>query len=123
MIINSANKFVEKLNRWVPYFTVVYWILALIPLGLFGLFILTEGPPRYAIEFFIGFFAVIIYIAATVFLHRLALLVLDFMKALVTTTLECQQELSQIRNQLKKPPAEQEQFDVPARPSPFNFEN
>lgn len=123
MIINSANKFVENISWWISFFTIIFWILALLPVGGMILMLLVAGPPRFFAEFLVVLFSTAVYVGIMFLLHRLSMIGFEFMKAIVVTAVECQNELKTIKEGLKKPP---EQSQVPdytptPNPSPYNF--
>ncbi len=61
MIFNSANKFVKNISWWISFFTVVFWVLAGIPLIIFLFAFLLNGR-MHPTESLMSFVVVVAYI-------------------------------------------------------------
>lgn len=121
MIINSANKFVENISWWISFFNIIFWVIALSPLGMLGFFIMVAGPPRRGDEFVFLMIGIVVYIGAALVVHRLTLIGFHFMKAIVSSAIECQQELKQIKEALKQKGDDPDIHSPAPKPSPFNY--
>ena len=121
MIISSASKFVEKINWWISFFTIIFWIVIFVPIAIFAMGTFMGSGPRYPLEALGLFLGLVFYLAVAFLVHRLSLIGLEFMKAIVTTVIECQQELKQIKEEINKQPPPPAPYSSPQAPSPYNY--
>lgn len=121
MIFSNAQKFVGKIQRWRSIFNVLFWVLALLPVGVFAFLVAMDPPFRSPAAAFLVLLGMIVYVAMAFLLHRLCLITLDFMKSLIEAVGECQHELKQIKENLNSDREKSDLVQTAPRQSPYNF--